>query len=105
MMASVSVWGLAGHRESMSASQALQRIQLGLVDQIPQGGAAGAPYKATSQTSEQQAHGHTRWAGGQAQSGAELRAAGAGRHATSYPRNRAGSPAGLAGIVASADMD
>jgi hypothetical protein len=49
---SVSVSRLRGHCEPVSAPQALQRIQLGLVDQVTEGGSAGTSDKAASQPSE-----------------------------------------------------
>ncbi|WP_370201921.1 hypothetical protein [Alloalcanivorax venustensis] len=102
---SVSVRKLRGHCEPVSAPQALQRIQLGLVDQVTEGGSAGTSDKAASQPTEQQPHDHARWACSHAQSDTELHATDAGCHSAYYTRNRAGSAAGFPGVMTGADMD
>jgi hypothetical protein len=102
---SVSVRRFRGHREAVSAPQALQRIQLGLVDQVAEGGPAGTSDKAASQPTEQQPHGHARWACSHSQSDTELHATGAGCYSAYYARNRADGAAGFPGVMTGADMD
>tara|TARA_R110000796_G_scaffold245195_1_gene369196 strand:- start:66041 stop:66340 length:300 start_codon:yes stop_codon:yes gene_type:complete len=87
----------------VSAPQAFQGVQLGLVDQVTERSAAGTAQQSAGQAAKQQAHGRTGRPGSRTEGDAGLGAAGTCCRATGHANDRAGGTAGFPGVVPGVD--